>query len=183
MLSSVASAEPPPSPLTATARLGVAWSDLPDDDAGSLDGERSFTAGLAFHVDVAHRVHPGLAIGVHAGFARVQGVGRERRAMFDVLHDYSYTAYELGVVAQVAVSDRIWLAPWIGLHQLDARYYLFEAWTDAQLGYGVALGADVYRNGRHRVALYTSAARSVKHDSIFESQAFLSFAVGAAYRY
>lgn len=177
-----------PSPFTVTAGLGVAMSDFPSDDYRSEGKDRSFTSGPALRVDVGYHVHPNLAIGVHTGLARVDGMDLEIRSMFSLDWPYTYTALEAGVTVQVKV-DRFWLAPWVGMQQLDASDGLYGEWQqDLTLGYGLAAGGTVYRTGMHRVDLYASATRSVKPDPEYGSiepysEAFLSFAAGVAYRY
>ena len=188
LASRLAIAEPVrPYPITVTAGLGVAMSDFPSDDYRSYGQDRSFTSGAALRLDVAYLVHPSVAIGVHTGLARVDGLDTEQRSMFNVDWPFTYTALEAGVTVQMTV-DRFWLAPWVGMQQLDASEGLWGWALEWTLGYGLAAGGTIYRNGIHRADLYVSATRSVKDDPDYGSiepytETFLSFAAGVAYRY
>jgi hypothetical protein len=183
-----AGAEPAPhTNMTVTVGAGVAYSDIPEDNYQSYEAARSFTPGWALRVDVARFVHPQIAVGVHAAISRAQGLDTEHRSMFNVDWEFSYSPVELGLTAQLVI-DRFWLAPWVGVHGITADDgYLADWVTSPSLGLGLAAGGTVYRDGVHRVDLFASATRSVKHDADYGTpegydETFLGFAVGIAYR-
>lgn len=182
---------PRPTPFTVTAGLGIAMSDIFEDDyRSSAEQSHSFTWGPALRVEVAYHVHPNIAVGVHLGLARVDGLSTERRSMFNVDHEYTYSSFEGGIAAQLSF-DRFWVAPWVGANQLEESEGLNGWVTEASLAAGVGIGGTVYRNQMHRIDLFASAMRSVKSDPDYYgvgsgreyTESFLSFSGGVAYRY
>lgn len=179
-----AHAEPPPSDLTVTAGVGVAISHLSDEflDAG-------FTTGASFRLDLAYRLNPHLAIGVHFGLAQGQGLQYESFVEGQApcppsTYEFGYTAFELGGTAQLAF-DRFWVAPWIGSSALGGDEGDLETWGTSTLGYGIAIGYGVYALPQgHYIDAYASAMRSLKDiDYPGPRDPFVSFNFGVAYRY
>jgi len=180
----VANAEPPPSPWTVTAGLGVAWSHLESEyyDLG-------YTSGLSLRVDVAYRIHPRIAIGIHGGYAAATGETAEYRPPICYVYDFDYHALELGVTAQLGL-DRFWIAPWFGVSKLSTEYDDLAESGNATLGVGVAAGYGLYQTlGGHYIDVYTSAAGSLTDNPYYSPgfppryEPFVSFTLGVDFRY
>jgi len=168
----VARADEPLSPVVASAGVGIAWSHVDFLDLN----RRGFAARPAFRLDVAYRLSPSVAIGVHAGYALAHG--NSTMGLDFTPYEFDYSAVELGEMVQ-AVSGRWWIAPWVGVHKLIGGSDLVD---DVTLGYGIAAGGSISRVGEHDVDVFVSAMHSFKTiDSSDDS--FVQLTVGFDYRY
>ena len=144
-------------------RITENYSPTPDD----------FTAGAAARLEVGYRVTPTLALGAHLGGALVHARTTIDVGMPDV--PSTYVPLELGLAPQLVVANRILVAPWFGIHDLqDYRSYAA----------GLAVAVDVHVSGRDRVGLMASATYARHEDSTGELQlGYTGFTAGISYRY
>jgi hypothetical protein len=179
----VAHAEPAPveQPLVVTAGIGVAMSHL------RADLDDGYTSGLSARLDAAYRVAPHVSVGVHGGLARGSALQPgfcypgDCRPGFEPLPDtVSYTAFEIGATAVIALGDA-WLAPWLGASKLSSD--VLDA--NATLGYGVAAGYTLHTTAEgHRLGVFASAMRTTKHDDLMDAdQPFVSVTLGVDLQY
>jgi hypothetical protein len=117
-----------------------------DDDAG-----RRLDVGI--QLGLGYRIQPRIALGVHGATTR-----SERRDSYfangtDWYDDYKYTSKQLGLSATFALTDRIWMAPWLGTQivnergdEMSSRYH--------QFAFGLGVGRDVVTAGRTRLTIY-----------------------------
>lgn len=153
-------APPPPAmplpPVTFTLGGGVAWTG-----ARSLhfnDDGITFVAGASARFDLELRLHPNVAVGIHAGFARSNAYVH----FFEQgLNDVDYTANELGLTVQLAF-DHVWIAPWVGRSKLDG-----DVSEDAHptLGGGLTVGVPVLQVGNLAFDVFAAASGSMKDNS------------------
>jgi hypothetical protein len=150
--------------------------------------------GASVDVDISARLVDQLAVGVHVGVSR-SGTSYD----CDTARLYfSVTPVLVGAVAQYTVFDRVWIAPWVGVLDMETHYSHFEGKASGSCGYGdedverrfaygVGIGADVYENARHRVGAYAQIARaraSTQIDTYPDEYAQdILLSVGIAYRY
>jgi len=151
--------------------------------------------GAGFDIDVSARLIDQLAVGVHVGVSR-SGTSYDcsniARLYFDV------TPLAVGVTAQYTLFDRVWIAPWVGVLDMEIHYSHTEGDGGGFCGYGdedvertfafgIGVGADLYKNGRHRLGAYAQIARAHETTPIdtfpdeYGQDILLSF--GLAYRY
>ena len=116
-----------------------------DDDAG-----RRFDAGI--QLGLGYRIQPRIALGVHGATTR-----SERRDSYfangtDYYDDYQYTSKQLGVSGTFALTDRMWIAPWLGMQFVNERGEMSSSYRQLALGFGA--GRDVVTSGQHRLTIY-----------------------------
>ena len=151
--------------------------------------------GVGVDIDVSTRLIDQLALGVYVGVSR-SGTSYDcsglARLYFDV------TPVLIGATAQYTLFDRVWIAPWIGVLDQEIHFSRTEGNGGGFCGYpdedverrfafGMGVGTDIYKNGRHRVGAYARIARARDTTPIaafpdeFDQDVLLSF--GVAYRY
>lgn len=151
--------------------------------------------GVGVDIDVSARLIDQLALGVHVGVSR-SGTNYDcsglARLYFDV------TPVLIGATAQYTLFDRVWIAPWVGVLDQEIQFSHIEGNGGGFCGYpdedverrfafGIGVGTDIYKNGRHRVGAYAQIARARDTTPIatapdeFDQDVLLSF--GIAYRY
>lgn len=159
-------------PITAVVGFGPTMEKWEvDDDIARF--------AVALRADVAYRVHPNIAIGVHGSLA-MSASGREFvfLGMDSRFEPIEYAPMELGVGGTFTLRDRIWLAPWLGY--VDVQITDDAGSADQyprNIGFGADVGADVYIRDAHRVAVFAGVTSSTGDVS------FLGLTLGAAYRY
>ena len=88
-----------------------------------------------------------------------------------VTHVFAVIPALLGVTVEYTILDRVWLAPWIGVldletrfdhntGQCDAFYGYIDQQVEQRLAYGLGFGADMFILGRHRVGPFVQLARA-----------------------
>lgn len=169
-----------------------------NDRFSSYRSARSFNEsrwGAGVDIDVAVRLVDQLAVGVHVGVSR-SGTSYDcsnvARLHFDV------TPVALGVTAQYTVLDRVWIAPWIGVLDMQIHYSHTEGDgggfcgygdedVERRFAYGLGIGTDIYKDARHRVGAYVQLAKAREttprdtYPDEYAQDILLSF--GIAYRY
>jgi hypothetical protein len=104
----------------------------------------------------------------------------------------------VGATAQYALFDRVWIAPWVGVLDMEIHFSHIEGDGGGFCGYGdedveprfafgIGVGTDIYKSGHHRVGAYAQIARARETTPIdtfpdeYDQNILLSF--GIAYRY
>ena len=135
--------------------------------ATSLAEERWGPAGF---IDAKYRFFDELALGIHFAVSRGE---RSFRCTDDgtATHVFAVIPALLGVTVEYTILDRVWLAPWIGVldletrfdhntGQCDAFYGYIDQQVEQRLAYGLGFGADMFILGRHRVGPFVQLARA-----------------------
>lgn len=180
--------------VAVTLGAGAAHDRYSGYHLGRSDAENRWGPGLSF--DVTYRVLAELAIGVHFAVSRSHV---DRHWCPGTRTDYyAVTPAVLGVAGHYTIADRVWLAPWIGVLDIETRYRHSEGQCDPfyaidpdeverRLAYGVGLGVDVFRDSGHRIGPFVQLARARKeiemelHEDELEQNILITF--GVAYRY
>lgn len=175
-------------PLVVRVGAGLAFDRWSVKDAVEY-GDHRYGPGL--QLDAGIRVRPELAVGAHLGLMRSWGTDTEYRNPDFYSFDMVYTSIQLGVSVQYVVRDRYWIAPWIGVDDKRISGESTTSTSDARLGLGLDLGADLWRRQGHRFGVYAEIAGSRQTDfnpyagpdgrDITQSDLYLT--VGASYRY
>ena len=153
---------------------GAMFDRYDADHLGTSFQERRWGAG--FELDVAYRFFDQLAVGVH--FAAARSERRTRCVDAPVSrpdHVFAIIPALLGVTAEYTIADRVWLAPWLGVLDLETRYDHDEGQCDSfygyhdqtierRLAYGIGLGVDVLNIGDHRIGAFVQVDRA-RHTS------------------
>jgi hypothetical protein len=151
--------------------------------------------GAGVDIDVSARLVDQLAVGVHVGMSR-SGTSYDCDDLARLY--FSVRPMLVGATVQYSVFDRVWLAPWVGVLDMQIHYSHTEGDGGGFCGYsdedvtrrfafGLGAGVDIYKNGRHRVGAYAQLARARETTEIdtypdeFSQDILLSF--GLAYRY
>ncbi len=151
--------------------------------------------GAGVDIDVSARLVDQLAVGVHVGLSRT-GTSYD---CSDVARLYfTVTPLLVGATAQYTLFDRVWIAPWVGVLDMQIHFSHLEGDGGGFCGYGdedverrfafgIGVGTDIYKHGRHRVGAYAQIARARETTPIdmfpgeYDQDILLSF--GIAYRY
>jgi len=161
VVAAAANAEPLPA-STMTVGVGVAVSKL--DARGFKDVEPGFTSACSLRLDLAVRLDPHIALGIHGGVTP----SNER---------FDYVGLELGATMQF-VFDHGWIAPWFGVSKLTGLDGTFGTAEDVRGAFGIAAGSIVYTTSEgHHVDVFASATRSGNYKT------YESYTLGLDWRY
>jgi len=179
--------------VAVTLGAGAANDRFSSYRLGRSESESRWGAGV--DIDVSVRLVDQLAVGVHVGVSR-SGTSYDcsnvARLHFDV------TPVTLGVTAQYTVLDRVWIAPWVGILDMQIGFSHIEGDgggfcgygdedVERRFAYGLGIGTDIYKSGRHRVGAYMQLAKAretTPRDTYPDEYAQdILFSFGIAYRY
>ena len=138
---------------------------------------------LSLHVDLAVRVHPAVAVGVHAGATIptaasdfvFEGSGPGPGSHFESIH---YGPLELGLGGTFALGQRAWIAPWLGQVDIQTSGSSYTG-VPRLTAFGFDVGVDLRSDDGQRLGLFAAITSTVGAD--YDS--FRELTVGAAYRY
>lgn len=151
--------------------------------------------GAGVDIDVSARLVDQLAVGVHVGLSRT-GISYDCSDSARLY--FSITPVVVGATVQYTLFDRVWIAPWVGVLDKEIHFSHIEGEGDGfcsysdedverRFAFGLGLGTDLYKHGRHRVGAYAQIARARETTPIemfpdeYDQDILLSF--GVAYRY
>lgn len=150
--------------------------------------------GAGVDIDVSTRLVDQLAVGVHLGMARA---GTSYECSDAARLYFSVRPMLVGATVQYTLLDRVWIAPWVGVLDMQIHYSHTEGGgsfcgygdedVERRFAFGIGAGTDIYKNGRHRIGPYVQLARARETTEIdmypdeYSQDILLSF--GVAYRY
>jgi hypothetical protein len=151
--------------------------------------------GAGVDIGVSARLIDQLAVGVHVGMSRT---GTSYNCSDIARLHFSVTPLLVGATVQYTLFDRVWIGPWVGVLDMEIHFSHIEGDgggfcghsdedVERRFAFGIGVGTDIYKHGRHRVGAYAQIARARETTPIdmfpdeYDQDILLSF--GIAYRY